>query len=330
MNILYTCDNNYIWLMGISVISMFENNTGLDELNVYLLGDNITEENKHVLADIGEKYNRIINVFDVPQLDIPNALVSARWPLSAFTRLYAGELLPNYIDKILYLDCDTVITGSISELETWDVSGELFWGIKDCIGKEYKRNIGIGSDGLYVNAGVLLINLKELRKISIKDKLNIYMSQYEKLINYADQDVLNGAFNGAIGVLPPKYDVMTIAATYTYKEIVKLRKPTNYYSEEEVKAAITNPTLIHYTTNMRTIRPWFSNTNHPLAEEFRKYMAMSPWAGKALSEMRFTTKESKMIKLLEYFPTALSESILGFLHSTIKPLFIRLKSGQKV
>lgn len=330
MNILYTCDNKYIWLMGVSVISMFENNTGLDELNVYLLGENITEENKHVLSEIGEKYNRSISVFDVPKLDIPNSLVSTRWPLSAFTRLYAGELLPSYIDRILYLDCDTVIKGSISELETWDVSGEIFWGIKDCIGKEYKKNIGIGSDGLYVNAGVLLINLKELRKISIKDKLNTYMSQYEKMINYADQDVLNGAFNGAIGVLPPQYDVMTIATTYTYKEIIKLRNPTNYYSEEELKSALANPTLIHYTTNMRTIRPWFSNTNHPLAGEFRKYLAMSPWAGKELSEMRFTTMESKGVKILEFFPTALSVSMLGFLHSTVKPLFIKLKSGQKV
>ena len=40
-------------------------------------------------------------MIDVPKMDIPRALVSSRWPLSAFTRLYAGKLLPDSIDKIL-------------------------------------------------------------------------------------------------------------------------------------------------------------------------------------------------------------------------------------
>ena len=328
MNVLCTCDNNYVWLMGISAISMFENNRKLQDLNVYLLGENISNENKQILADIGEKYRRKITVLDVPKIDIPEALVSARWPLSAFTRLYAGELLPDTIDKVLYLDCDTIIKGNLSELDSWNVSGKVFWGIKDCIGKEYKKNIGIGSDtdGLYVNAGVLLINLQELRKVSIKEILSAYMSQYEKLINYADQDVLNGAFIGAIGVLPPQYDVMTIAATYSYKDIVRLRKPTNYYSEQELAEAIRNPVIIHYTTNMRMIRPWYTNTNHPYADFFKKYMQISPWKDRNLNTMVFTTKEAQIIGVIEKFPNPIAHWLLGFLHSVLKPMVIRLRA----
>lgn len=328
MNVLYTCDNNYVWLMGISAISMFENNRKLQNLNIYLLGENISKENKQILTDIGEKYNRKITVIDVPKIDIPEALVSARWPLSAFTRLYAGELLPDSVDRVLYLDCDTIIKGDLSEVDTWNVSGNVFWGIKDCIGKEYKKNIGIGSNGLYVNAGVLLINLKELRKVSIKEKLSAYMSQYEKLINYADQDVLNGAFNGTIGVLPPQYDVMTIAATYSYKDIVRLRKPTNYYSEEEINDAVANPIIIHYTTNMRTVRPWFTNTNHPFSTDFSLYMKKSPWVDRRLSEMIFTSSESKVIGVVEKLPGSFSKTLLGILHSSIKPKLIRMKAGK--
>lgn len=330
MNVLYTCDNNYVWLMGISAISMFENNKEIIDLDVYLIGENISDENKQILADIGEKYNRRITVFDVPQLDIPDALVSARWPLSAFIRLYAGELLPDSFNKILYLDCDTIIYGSLSTLDNWDVSEKVFWGVKDCIGKEYKKNIGIEGNGLYVNAGVLLINLSKLRRISVKDKLASYMSKYEKLISFADQDVLNGAFKGSIGVLPPQYDVMTIVATYSYEDIVRLRKPTNYYSEEEIINAVTNPILIHYTTNMLTVRPWFSNTNHPLSEKFRQYMSISPWSGRVLSEMHFIAKEAKIIKLVNCLPPKICKRVLGKLHSTIKPLVVRIKAHIKV
>ncbi len=53
-----------------------------------------------------------------------------------------------------------------------------------------------------------------------------------------DQDVLNDAFKGAIGVLPPKIDVMTIAATHKYNEIQKLIRPTNYYNEIEIEEAV--------------------------------------------------------------------------------------------
>lgn len=326
MDVLYTCDNNYIWLTGISAISMFENNRDLDNLHVWLLGEKISDENKQILKEIGEKYGREITVIDVPEIDIPDALVSARWPLSAFTRLYAGELLPDDLDKVLYLDGDTIIKGSLKELENWNVTSKTFWGIKDCIGKEYKKNIGIEPNGIYVNAGVLLINLKELRRVSIKEKLSSYMVKYKKLINYADQDVLNGVFNGSIGVLPPQHDVMSIVVTYTYEEITKLRRPTNYYRKEEIEKAIEKPIIIHYTTNMRTIRPWFLDSNHPKKTEFFKYMSISPWKNLKLRKMVFTTKESKIIFYIQKLPKKLSLAILGVLHTEIKPRFIRRKA----
>lgn len=329
MNILYTCDNNYVWLMGVSTISLFESNSDIRDLHVYLLGENISEENKAILANIGKKYNRTITIIDMPKIDIPDALVSTRWPLSAFTRLYAGELLPNTIERVLYLDCDTIIKDSISALEEWDLEGKIFWGIKDCIGSEYKRNIGIEANGIYVNAGVLLINIPELRKVNIKQRLSEYMSKYQRLINYADQDILNGAFNGYIGVLPPQYDVMTIATTYSYSEIQTLRKPTNYYSEEDIKKAVASPVIIHYTTNMLTVRPWFSNTNHPNAKDFKTYLSISPWKDRKLYSMVFHTKEARLINIVEKLPKRLALEVLGSMHASLKPKYIRIKARKK-
>ena len=52
MNILYTCDDNYVWLMGISVISLFENNQNINEITVYLLGEKVKDKNKQILCAI--------------------------------------------------------------------------------------------------------------------------------------------------------------------------------------------------------------------------------------------------------------------------------------
>lgn len=155
--------------------------------------------------------------------------------------------------------------------------GKDFWGVKDCIGSTYKKNIGMKKNKPYVNAGVLIIDLVNLRRIDIRKAIDKYMGKYERLISYADQDILNGIFKEQIGYLPPKYNVMTIDIAHSYREIQLLRRPTGFYSKEEMEEAIKNPRIIHFTTNMLVIRPWFINSDHPLKEEFDKYYEMSPW-----------------------------------------------------
>lgn len=326
MDILYTCDNNYVWIMGISVISLFENNKHIEDLTVYLLGENISDDNKNYLGDIAWQYSRKIEIINVPKLDIAPSIVSERWPLSAYIRLFSGQLLPGKLKRILYLDCDTVITGDIEPLGNIQFNGKLVLGVKDCISGLYKKNIGLDVDSPYINAGVLIIDLDALRKIKINVKIEDYMSRYVQLINYADQDILNGVFNGEIGEINPKYNVMTINAVHSYSEIIKLRKPVNFYAEKVLKIAVSNPIIIHYTTNMLVVRPWYSNTNHPFACEFDKYMQISPWKNKKLVKMVFNSRESKVISVLNKLPHNFATSVLGIIHSELRPRYIRLKA----
>lgn len=328
MNVMYTCDNNYVWLMGISTISLFENNKSLQNLKVYLLGENISQENKNELAKIGKQYDREIDVIDVPKLNIPSVLVSDRWPLSAFTRLFSGKILPETVDKVLYLDCDTIISGDISELDKVDFKGNIACGVKDCISGTYKENIGLNENSPYFNAGVILFDINVLRNIDINTEIESYMGKYMRLINYADQDIFNGIFDGKIGVLSPKYNLMTINIVHTYEEIQMLRRPTNFYCKDEIEEAKRETTIIHYTTNLLVVRPWFSNTNHPLRNEFRKYMDMSVWKDRELSIMIFKSRESKIIRSFLRLPQKFAYKILGLVHAELKPKYIRMRNGR--
>ena len=327
MKIMYTCDDNYAWLMGISAISLFENNKNIEELKVYLLGENISCENKNELKKIGDKYGREIEVIDVPELNIPTCLVSERWPLSAFTRLFSGQILPGDVDRILYLDCDTIILRDISELDKVQFNGSIVMGVKDCISATYKKNVGLDKNSPYINAGVILFDINALKNVAINEKIETYMNKYVQFINYADQDILNGVFKGYIGELDPKFDVMTIDVVHTYEDIKKLRRPTNFYKKIELEAAILNPAIIHYTTNMRVVRPWFSNTDHPMVNEFRRYMAMSVWKDKKLTEMVFDSKEARIISIMN-LPKKLAYNILGIIHAELRPRYIRMRAGK--
>lgn len=326
MNVMYTCDDNYVWLMGISTISLFENNKTIEDLQVYLLGDNISQENKDKLKKIGDQYGRKIQVIEIPPLTIPTALISARWPLAAFTRLFSGGILPVNVDKILYLDCDTIVSGDISELEKVSFNGNIVMGVKDCISRTYKKNIGLDNNSLYINAGVLLLDVDELRKININKKIDEYMQQYVEFINYADQDILNGVFKNCIGELSPKFNVMTLNVVHTYAQMEQLRRPTNYYNYKEWEEAKNNPAIIHYTTNMLVVRPWYSNANHPLRGIFKKYMEMSVWKDKQLTEMVFNSPKDRVIRILTKLPDKWAYRALGIIHAELKPRYIKMRA----
>lgn len=316
--------------MGTSLISLFENNKDIDKLRVFLLGDHVSDQSKQILNSIGHKYQREIYIIDVPALNIPNVLISKRWPISAFTRLFSAELLPNSIDKVLYIDCDTIVKRSIKKLYKTDMGENIFCGVKDCIGSTYKKNIGMPGEAQYINAGVLLINLNKLRNIEVSTLLESYLKNYTHFITYADQDLLNGSFSGFIGNLKSEYNVMTIASVFTYDEIALLRKPTNYYSKKEMIKAINEPTIIHYTTNMLIIRPWYKNSNHPFSKDFQKYFSISPWSNREMKNYFFKTKESKVIKIIQLLPKTFSYRLLGLIHAELRPRYIKIKASFKV
>ena len=329
MNVVYTCDDNFVWLMGTSMISLLENNKDMLDLHVWLIGSGIKEKSKDELKTIAQRYNRKITIMETPNLDIPQVLCSERWPKIVFTRLFTAELLPGHIDKALYLDCDTIVRGDISALESLDTKGKFFSGVKDCIGQAYRKNMGLDDSDIYINTGVMLLDLKELRKINIRPLVEGGAWKYKDFITYADQDLLNAAFKGMIGTIPAKYNLMTIAAQYSREALQRLRRPVNYYSEEEYSEMKKDPKIIHYTTNMLTARPWFSNSDHPYAEDFRKYLKMSPWADRQLEPMVFNKKEHKIIKAVQIFPDRLADHILGFLHTIARPIAARIRAKMK-
>lgn len=329
MNIIYTCDNNFVWIMGISMISLFENNKDCKDINVYLLGDHVSEESKKTLDSIALKYQRHFTLIDVPDLNIPEKLSSARWPKSAFTRMFAGELLPEEVTKAIYLDCDTIISGNIHGIEAYIKDNMAISGVKDCVSRPYKAKIGIGKDGSYINAGVLAMNIKKLREFDIRKMIADFVDKYEPAISYADQDILNGIFKGKFGILPPQYDLMTMINTYTYKKLQQIRHPHNYYSAEEIEFSKKNPLIIHFTTAMLNIRPWCEGSKHSYAWMFEKYQAMSPWAARQKGKANFSANEYKIIRKILMLPKPLAYRLLGLIHAYLRPYYIIATSNIK-
>ena len=327
MNVMYASDDNYAWLMGISMISLFENNKASEKIDVYVFGDNLSEENQKTISGIAEKYGRSCHHVDVVNIVIPKLLMSDRYPKSTFSRLFVYDLLPRDVEKLIYLDCDTIVMGSLEEMFNMDVDGKAFLATKDCMGKAYKRKIGLKEKDTYINAGVMLMNMKRLREIPIAERMVAFVDKYAQAMTYADQEIVNGIFQGDFGLLPVEYDMQTQFVQYPYEEIVKIRHPHRFYTKEEVEYGKLHPKIYHYTTCMLDVRPWFANSEIANAWAFDKYMAMSPWKDKKKAVKTFDGAANEVLKKIDKLPNGLRLPILGLIHSTLRPNFFILRNN---
>lgn len=271
-NIVYICNNNHVWLTAISMTSLLVHNSGI---HIYVIGPDIQPQNRFLLKQTPQSHGGCCTVLDIPYYKEQQVLKIRRWPSFTIARLFIAKILPDSINRILYLDSDTIITDSIEELWEFDMHGKPYCGVKDCIGWRYKRNIGLAETDPYVNGGVLLADLKPLRRMEISTDIHNFIQKYFYAMSYYEQDILNSVFQGNIGILPAEYNVMTTVVKMNYKELCRLRRPSNYYSMEEINFARANPRIIHFSSHLLSIRPWYKNSENPYAESFRQYAEMS-------------------------------------------------------
>ena len=154
-----------------------------------------------------------------------------------------------------------------------------------------------------------------------------FVDKYAEAMTYADQEIVNGIFQGEFGILPVEYDMQTQFVQYPYEEICRIRHPQRVYSKEEVEYGKKNPRIYHYTTCMLDVRPWFANSEIINAGAFDKYMAMSPWKDKTKAIKHFDGLANKVIKMVEKMPNSVRLPILGLIHSTLRPNFFILKNN---
>lgn len=127
-----------------------------------------------------------------------------------YFKLLIPEVIPKEIDRLLYIDVDIIINGEIRGLYNTDLKGKLLAVHEDYFVNrfelEHKKELGLGENGLYFNAGVMLFNLEKFRKIYDKQKIFDYIDKNKAIIKYHDQDIFNGLFNSDIIVYGEEYN----------------------------------------------------------------------------------------------------------------------------
>lgn len=173
-----------------------------------------------------------------------------------FYRLKIAELLPGY-DKALYLDIDTIVLKDLTQLFNTDLGNNYIGGVPAASYiieyeklKDYYDNIGLKDMAYYVNAGVILWNLKQIRQDNVTEK---FLALTKNTYKFMDQDIINLVCYGKIKHLDFKYNVMTSYKRRFLDNPELCNKIYEIYGEANLRNAIKNPVIVHYASDLK---PW--------------------------------------------------------------------------
>ena len=175
--------------------------------------------------------------------------ISSRYPLEIYYRLFASDLLPKTLDRILYLDVDIVVIQSLRELYNMDFESNLYIAsshVNERMTHLNAKRLGLKEDVPYINTGVLLMNLELLRKQLNKQDILNYVNAYKKNLVLFDQDVLTALYGDKTKLV----DYRKYNLSERMMNFYNLRNPRSRIDLDWVKK---NSVIIHYCGRMK---PW--------------------------------------------------------------------------
>lgn len=340
MNIVYSSSDSYAELCGISLVSLFENNKEVEKIKVYIINNGIKENNINKLLKVAEKYERemlFVNSIDIEKITNTNIYVG-RWNIGTFFRLYLTSILPDSIERLIYIDCDTIVRHSLVEVYNMDIGGCAVAGVDDCRSGLYRIDINCEPNNVYINNGFMLIDLNKWRALNLESQFSKFIADRYGDLTYMDQAPMNGILvpQNLIFELKPIYNAQRIFFDFNYKQLLKLRKPSHYLSYHEYLDAINDPVIVHFTPTFITgTRPWQKKDNHKFRNEFLYYKSISEWATEPLRKDDRKLKKKIMTIICKITPKFFIIPIMGYLHSTWYPkkrikIYNRLKNKAQV
>ena len=259
--------------------SLFDKNRDMKQITVYVLSLGLSEENREKLQTIAEAYGRELVILELGDIRkrFDFEVDTGGYDISIMGRLFMGEMLPESVKRVLYLDCDTVVVRSLKKMWKEDLGDAVLGAVMEpTIYEAVKESIDLGKDDGYYNSGMLLVDLERWRKENVQEKLMSFLKEKGGALFASDQDLLNGALKGKIHTLMPEWNFFPNYRYFNYQTLVAHSSAYGAVSKEAFQHAKKHPAIIHY---MGDERPWIrGNLNH-YRRAYEKYLAMTPWAG---------------------------------------------------
>jgi lipopolysaccharide biosynthesis glycosyltransferase len=272
MNVIAALDKNYMGPAKVMLKSLAVNNKG--PITAYLLHSEIAlrERERFVMDCVSFSGNLKISFVEVdekPYQAMPGAF---GLPHTAYYRFEAAALLPQTVERALYLDCDIIVNRSIEEFYNTAFEDNLFVACEDIgvsvLGKYRFLTIfaRLGQalrGGRYFNSGVLLVNMDLARQLINPQDAAALVESHRSAITFADQDILNYLYGGRT----------------KYADYKKYNMGAGYITAQNESWALENAAIIHYY-GAPDSKPWLKagkeSCSSPIARLWWEYAESFP------------------------------------------------------
>lgn len=281
LTVVYATDANFWEHVYVSVYSLLVNNPDIG-FDVRILSEAPNERFFRETSWLHSVHNNAsIEWLPVDLGKLQHAPTSRSITVASYYRLFLDELLPESVDRLLYLDGDLVIRGSLRPLLDLDISDAVLAGVAEYVPaydhhifKPHPVRLGLQADAPYFNAGMLYINFDKWRELEIGKQGVEYilanLNQPGKL-DFHDQDTLNMVCAGKWVPLGPHFNYQEWSTAAERH----LDQRTTFAAGYDVP--VEGPLVAHYTG---VYKPWHGATTHKYAADYWRYRLQTPYGNR--------------------------------------------------
>ena len=276
MHIVFCADKNYVQHLGVAMTSVNINNYQT-YINFHVICNTIEKSDIEKFSALVKTYKNKIDFYFIDKHSYANLKFSSHathLSLAACYRFAIPYILPKYIKKALYLDCDLVCTNSLLDLWSTDISN---LALAACGAKKPNQTNRLKlKQELYFNSGVMLINIERWRQDKISFRAVEFIEDNPSLVNFLDQDGLNKVLDGNFLNLSRKWN-------------------SRISMENQKSTIVPDAAIVHFAGSLK---PW-QKCLDPRKEIYWEYLKISPWSNKYLDrEKAFEEIMTEKISLL--------------------------------
>ncbi|MDR2737353.1 MAG: hypothetical protein LBB18_00210 [Puniceicoccales bacterium] len=232
VDIAFALDDKFSDLCRVAIHSIAKNTKS--NLAIHVVDCGISEANVDRIRQLEKAHENILSVnFGTPKRveACEKKCIPDRFSSAIFYRLAIPKVFPG-LRRVIYLDCDVIAVGDISELWTEDLRGRPFGAIEEdgtlfpsLPRRKMKNELGIPERNVYYNSGVLLIDCQRFEKSKIFERVINVVQRVQFFLKFPEQDAMNMCLkNDEHMPLSPKYNFIPCAPLAKLC-LKKIRKP---------------------------------------------------------------------------------------------------------
>lgn len=302
--IVFATNEAYAPHAGVCIRSLLDNGSRDVFYDVRILHTGLSEKTQKMLHDICEP-NVSVKCMDVSEVlgEFGDKLYEKEYfSKEMYYRFIIPEIMCEY-ERVIYLDCDMIVLGDISELLKFDMHDCYVAGCRNFMHSKMRSYVSdeLGLDPRnYINSGMLVFDIRACREFKLLDRMFAEIVLHDSL-RYPDQDLINILLSGKIFYLPAEWNYLWHLERLESSQKEELRLLPS--DREEFYAAKPRTKILHYTGDQK---PWYFNAISG-ADKFWVYAERSNFY--SLIRKKFIDKNKSLQKIKLVFLDIRGEQI---------------------